>query len=45
MLKSALRILVKGMKIEILYRKVVKSDELNFLKIKCPIFGFLNKCP
>jgi len=34
MLKSALRALVKRIKIEILHWKMVKNDEFNFLKVK-----------
>jgi hypothetical protein len=34
MLKSALRALVKRIKEEILYWKIVESDEFNFLKVK-----------
>jgi len=41
MLKSALRVLVKRTKTEILHWKMVKSDEFDFLKVKIllnPIF-------
>jgi len=34
MLKSALRALVKRIKIEILHWKMVKNDEFNFLKVE-----------
>jgi len=44
MLQSVLDALVKRIKIEILYWKMVKSDEFNFLKVKILLNSMQTYC-